>query len=460
MPGAGGQNGAFPRDPTMPASPDAPPRLRALPLLLALVALQWLLVANPGYFSHDELQWGARADVAGWADLPWVSWTDVGTFQWRPLTFNLWLVVSNASFGWPQAMHLLWVAMGSAVALALGSLLLRVGASAAVARGAALLFALGPYAAYVHGWVGTLADLLWVGAAMALAHALVTLHVRGAAPVVAAAVAFAFTALGLLAKEAALAIPALLGLAWCLQRGRPVGLAAVIGSGVAAVLYLALRFDTLMTPAEASTYAISPGSAPRNWATYWLFPLRPAAFEATGTWLASAKHLAISSGLLLALVAAMARQAPRLALALVVGGSLALAPALPLAFPANQYGYGFWAWGVACLALAWPALGRAGRGLVLFLALVTTWHGVNVQREMQRVGEKQAVFQPALVQALAAHDGELRLLTPARDEWIYRRLSHEVPAWRGAAIGDRVVWVDVAGEADFAVAEDGALVAP
>lgn len=460
MPGPGGQNGAFPRDPMMPASPDAPPRLRALPLLLALVALQWLLVANPGYFSHDELQWGARADVANWRDLPWVAWTDVGTFQWRPLTFNLWLLVSHASFGWPQAMHLAWVAMGSAIALALGALLLRLGASAAVARGAALLFALGPYAAYVHGWVGTLADLLWVGAALGLAHSLVSLRARGAAPVGAAAVAFAFTALGLLAKEAALAIPALLGLAWLLRRGRPVGLAAVIGSGVAALVYLALRLDTLMAPAEATTYAISPGSAPRNWATYWLFPLRPAAFEATGTWFASAKHLVLASGLLLALVAAIAWRAPRRALALVIGGSLAVAPALPLAFPANQYGYGFWAWVVACVALAWPVLGRAGRGLVLFLALVTTWHGVNVQREMQRVGEKQAVFQPALVQALASHAGELRLLTPERDDWIYRRLSHEVPAWRGAPIGDRVRWVGASEAVDYRVAEDGALVAP
>jgi hypothetical protein len=229
---------------------------------------------------------------------------------------------------------------------------------------------------------------------------------------------------------------------------------------VAALVYLALRLDTLMAPAEATTYAISPGSAPRNWATYWLFPLRPAAFEATGTWFASAKHLVLASGLLLALVAAIAWRAPRRALALVIGGTLALAPALPLAFPANQYGYGFWAWVVACVALAWPALGRAGRGLVLFLALVTTWHGVNVQREMQRVGGKQAVFQPALVEALASHVGELRLLTPERDDWIYRRLSHEVPAWRGAPIGDRVRWVAAGEVADYRVAEDGALVVP
>jgi hypothetical protein len=429
-------------------------------MLLLLVALQWLLVANPGYFSHDELQWGAAADVARWRDLPWVSWTDVGTFQWRPLTFNLWLLLSQGLFGWPQAMHLAWVAMGSAVALALGSLLLRLGASAGVARGAAVGFVLGPYAAYVHGWVGTLADLLWVGLALALAHALLSLHARRALPPVTAAVAFALTALALMAKEAALAIPALLALAFWLHRDGPVRLAAVAGSGLAAVAYLALRLDTLVTPAETTGYAISPLSAPRNWATYWLFPLRPTAFEASATWHATTPHLVLASALLLGLAASIARKMPRLALALVVGATLALAPALPLAFPANQYGYGFWAWLVACVALAWPRLGRPGRALVLFLALVSSWHGVNVQRQMQRVGERQAVFQPALVAALAGHEGELRLLVPAREEWIYFRLSHEVPAWRGQPIGDRVVWVREGAEADYRVAEDGRLVRP
>ncbi|WP_460455600.1 hypothetical protein [Arenimonas alkanexedens] len=444
----------------MPPAPNATPRLRALPLLLLLVALQWLLVANPGYFSHDELQWGAHANVAHWRDLPWVSWTDVGTFQWRPLTFNLWLLLSHLSFDWPQAMHLAWVLMGSAVALALGGLLLRLGASTTVARTATGLFVLGPYAAYVHGWVGTLADLLWVGLAVALAHALLTLRARAATPLLTAAVAFGLTALALLAKEAALAIPALLAWVWWLGRHGPVRLAAVVGSGLAAVVYLALRLDTLMTPAEATTYAVSPLSAPRNWATYWLFPLRPTAFEASATWYASARHLVLSAGLMLALVALIARRAPRRALALLVGASLALAPALALGFAANQYGYGFWAWVVACLALAWPALGRGGRLLLLLLALVSSWHGINVQREMQGVGERQAVFQPALVAALAGHAGELRLLTPDRDEWIYLRLSHEVPAWRGQPIGDRVVWVSEAAQADYRVADDGSLQRP
>ena len=64
---------------------------RATPLaVFALVLLaQWPLVSNPGYFSHDELQWAARAGTTG--PIPWESWTAVDAFQYRPLTFNLWL---------------------------------------------------------------------------------------------------------------------------------------------------------------------------------------------------------------------------------------------------------------------------------------------------------------------------------------------------------------------------------
>ena len=158
--------------------------------------------------------------------------------------------------------------------------------------------------------------------------------------------------------------------------------------------------DVLLAPDPSHAYALSPFSAPRHWLAYWLFPLRPTTFEIVGLWNASAAQLAVTGALLLGMVLMIARRTPRLALALVIGGTLALAPALPLGMAANQYGYGFWAWCVACLALAWPALGRPGRALLLFLALVSTWHGVNVQRAMREAGQLQAVFQPALVTAL------------------------------------------------------------
>lgn len=440
----------------MTPSTHATPRLPAISLLMLLVAAQWLLVSNPGYFSHDELQWGARAEVASLLDLPWVPWTNVTAFQWRPLTFNTWMVLSHGLFDSPMKMHLAWVVAGSAIAVGLAGLLMRLGAGRAVAVAAALVFALGPYAAYVHGWVATLADLLWVGASVALGHALLSLDRRKAHPLAFAAVAFAFTAAGLLAKEAAVSMPALLGLAWLLHRDGPVRFAAVVGSGLATVVYLALRLSTLMAPGEGSGYSISPLSAPGNWGLYWLFPLTPGAFEAGNTLLASRNQLVVAGLAVFALLALVARHSPRHALALVAGSALALAPALPLPFVANQYGYGFWAWTVACFALAWPRLGRPARALVLVLAAVSVWSGWSVQTSVARVGERQAVFQPALVEALARHEGELRLW-PATDAWVFLRLTTAVPSWRGQPIGERVRIVGTPEEAHYEITADGAL---
>src|SRR5688572_10513165 len=267
--------------------------------LLAMLA-QFLIATNPGYFSHDELQWGVRAD-GPLAQLPWMSWADMTIFQWRPLTFNAWLVISHLLFDTPIAWHVLWVAIGSGIATMLASLLLRLGTTSRVARGAALAFALGPYAVFVHGWVATLADLLWVGIALALAHALVTIRdawdrpERRTAGMLAnvAIVSFAATALALLAKEAALAIPALIALCWLL-RPRDAWLATAAGGAVlAAALYVAVRLPALMAgDGGDGHHALAAGDMSRQWLAYHLFVPRPSTFEVTSLWKASTVTLA------------------------------------------------------------------------------------------------------------------------------------------------------------------------
>ena len=96
-------------------------------LALALFAAQAALWLNPGYFSHDELQWGARAAVEHWRDLPFESFYDWQRFQFRPLTFNLWLLVSHWLFETPRLFHTLIVALGTLDALLLASVLRAAG---------------------------------------------------------------------------------------------------------------------------------------------------------------------------------------------------------------------------------------------------------------------------------------------------------------------------------------------
>lgn len=253
-------------------------------LAVALFAAQAALWINPGYFSHDELQWGARAAVGSGRSLPFLSFTDWHTFQFRPLTFNLWLLLSQSLFDSPRLFHALFAALGAANALLLVKVLRAAGCRRAVAFGAALAFTFSPSAAWVHGWVGCLADLLWVGLGLAL---VVFLQHCAAAETrdsdarstpgpagtwAIAAVAALLTALALLSKEAALSIPALLGLAAVLLRPPRVWRLAAFASGAVAVLYLALRLETLTAPDAASSYAVQFGALPLRLGEYALFP--------------------------------------------------------------------------------------------------------------------------------------------------------------------------------------------
>ncbi|HET8818344.1 MAG TPA: hypothetical protein VFM73_02245, partial [Xanthomonadaceae bacterium] len=188
---------------------DRPGRAWVLPVLAftLVAAAQLPLALNPGYFSHDELQWAAFAANGASAD-----WTAIDQFQYRPLTFGLWLWLSRALFDAPPLFHAVLVAAGAANAALAALVARRLGAPPGPALAGAMLFGVGPHAMYVHGWIGTIGDVLWLGLGL-LAAWLATW--RRLPPVAAAIATAAATLLALTAKEAAVAIPALLVLgAW------------------------------------------------------------------------------------------------------------------------------------------------------------------------------------------------------------------------------------------------------
>jgi len=430
------------------------------PLAVFALALlgQWPLLANPGYFSHDELQWAAFAGSDG--PIRWSSWTAIGAFQYRPLTFNLWLWLSRQLFAQPQAFHLVLVAWGAGNAALLCALARRLGVATAPAIVAALVFALGPFAAYVHGWVGTIGDLAWVSCAL-LAGLAATRWPRVGVAAIAAAV---FTAIGLLAKEAAAAIPLLLALAWWFDGRKRHWAAATLAAGAVVAVYLALRIGVLLhAPREGAQYALSAAHAPLRWVEYQLFALLPNVFEAFTMLARGIGSRIVVAGLLwLALLAALWRGSPRIAAIFLLGGIAALAPVLPLGSSWNHYGYGFAAVTAMAVAAAWPRAPRWGRGVIAVCALLCLWHGANVMRMMRHVGQVQAVFSPALAEAVAAHasgsrgDLPLRLRpAPDADAWIFARLTHQIPSYRGVAIGERVRLVAADAPADAVIAADG-----
>lgn len=446
----------------MPNAPDTLPAtvpLRALAvfLLVALVGQAWLL-ANPGYFSHDELQWAAFAQAGPLATLDWQHFGHWRAFQFRPLTFDLWLLLSRALFATPWAMHALFVALGTAIGAGLLALLVRIRVAPWVAMIFALAFVLGPVATYTHGWVATLADLLWVGAGMLGANLALAWRTRPRALAVAIA---ALTGIALLAKEAAVVLPALAGLAWWLSGRRREWAIATIAAAVPVAIYLALRAGVILfAPRQGGAYAWSPLSIPMQWLTYQAYPLVPSLFEPQGALQVSRRQLLVVFTLLVALWAVVARAHWRAAAWGLLGGALALGPVLLLQSAGNQYAYAQSAVVAGALAVAWPRLGRGGRALVAFVLVLTLWHGANVARHMHRVGTLQATFSPALAAAVAHAGGApVRVRLPERDTWVYERLTQAIPAYAGVPLGDRVVVVAPGDPAvaDYTIGEDGAL---
>jgi hypothetical protein len=430
------------------------------PLAVFALALlgQWPLLANPGYFSHDELQWAAFAGSDG--PIRWSSWTAIDAFQYRPLTFNLWLWLSRHLFAQPQAFHCVLVAWGAGNAALLCALARRFGVATGPAIIAALVFALGPFAAYVHGWVGTIGDLAWVSCALLVG----LVATRWPRVAVAASAAAAFTAIGLLAKEAAAAIPVLLAVAWWFDGRKRHWAAATLAAATVVVVYLALRIGVLLhAPREGAQYALSMAHVPLRWVEYQLFALLPNVFEAFTMLARGIGSRIVVAGLLwLALLAALWRGSPRIAAIFLLGGIAALAPVLPLGSSWNHYGYGFAAVTAMAVAAAWPRAPRWGRGVIAVCALLCLWHGANVMRTMRHVGQVQAVFSPALAEAVAAHasgsrgDLPLRLRpAPDADAWIFARLTHQIPSYRGVPIGERVRLVAADAPADAVIAADG-----
>lgn len=421
-------------------------------LLIALACLLQLpLVLNPGYYSHDELQWAVHA-----ADRVQVAWLDLSTFQYRPLTFDLWMLLSRALFDTPMRFHAVLVVIGAINATLLFAVGRGFGVPARAAIVGALVFVLSPYAVYVQGWVGCIADLLWVGCTLLLALSVQ----RTRQTVLAAFSAALLTAIALLAKEAALAIPPLLALAWWFDGRKTKWLVAMLAAGAVAALYLGLRIDGLLhAPREGSQYVLSARHLPLRWLEYQLFPPIVPLPEAIAT-LRRPLPALIAGILWLGLLAALRQAGRRYVAVFLLGGIAALLPVLPLGSAWNHYAYGFAPLAAMTVAAAWPRASRNGRIVIGVFAMLVVLHGSALMWRMQQVGRIQSVFSPALAEAVRTRTEDRPVvlqLAAGIKPWIVQRLTHDIPRYRGVRIGDQVRLASDGETADYLVQPDGGL---
>lgn len=399
-----------------------------------------LLVAGataslPGYFAGDELQWGARA-AAGWSAAPWVS-PDFSDFQFRPLTFNLWLAMSQVLFPHPRLFHWVYMALGVGIALLLYRCVTAAGQPAQVGTLTAAAFVVMPSSAFTHAWLGTLADLAWVACAlttvMLVARKDSRMTVRGAA-----IAGLLLTATALAAKETAVCIPLLLGACYLLLPRAPV-FAAAMGSAAAALVYLLLRWDAL-TRGDDATYVMDPALLPVQALKYVAWPFAWKNQELHNLFYLGWDDVVLALAMHAALIGLALRLSRRVTAAYLLAYFAAVVPVLviPNAYPHYLYASG--AAMAALLAWLWHRYKTWGRVVMTLPILALAIHAARIVNNFQDVARHERALTASIASELASPtSGPIRLEAPTLEvfDWT-RRLLANVPGVRGAAI-DRSV---------------------
>lgn len=414
----------------------------ALVFLLVAFLIDLPLVLNPGYFSSDDLQWLAFADTPTLHDVPWNAWFDFTPFQYRPLTFNLWLLLSHFIGYQPIAMHLVRIVFGLAAAWLLRSVLLQFGVTPRRATLACWIWLLVPYTDYTHGWVGTFGDSLsLVFMLLALRHALFLPSTDSWQSIIGNALPVAaLSALALMSKESAVVFPATMLVAVLRRRDR-VGVAAFAASAAVVLIYLGLRLQTILFPHDAASgYHWALSNIPARIAEYTVFPFLVGHFEV----IASRTHLANWPALLgLGIVVAATLGAGwRRCLILWIGWIAALGPVLILDDANNQYAYLAGAWACAFLASTWPGIRAWLRPLMIIPIAMVLVHGAQQIHDIRHIGQIQRNLYADLPGVLANAARPVTIQTQrGNDDFILQRLLTDIPSYQRTPIGDRVRFV-------------------
>jgi hypothetical protein len=427
--------------------------------LLVAFVLCLPLVWNIGYFSHDELQWLAFADKPSLGDVPWNAWFDFSLFQYRPLTFNLWLLLSHFIGYEPILMHLARVILALTAAWLLRSVLLQFEVAPRHAALTCWIWLLFPYTVYTHGWIGTYADsLCLVFVLMALRFTLLQSagswrqSALGALPVA------ALTVLALMSKESAIVFPAVILVAAFRRRDRVVA-AAFAAATVVALIYLDLRLQTILFPHGSSgAYQWRIANIPVRLTEYTIFPFMVGHFEV----IASRENLTNVALLCLAIFSAgLATSGLRRFATFWLGWIISLGPVLILGLSANQYAYLASAFACASVGYLWSQIRRLAKFAIALVALVCVVHGIQVMKEMRNIGRIQHHLYADLMPLLAHGGAPIRIEAQRnKDDFILRRLLNDIPSYRHETITGRVsvvAFVDKADKADYVMSGDGHL---
>jgi hypothetical protein len=399
------------------------PLRRDVVVLLALcLAMHLLVLANPGYYNHDELQRLDEIRAVGF----WRYLQDHLTFHagphfghpFRPAGFlqqGLGALAMSAS---PMLAHALDLVLHSIVVLVLWGMLRSFGTSRRTAFLAAAIFAVSPLGTLSTAWVGASFDRLYVLFALLCAWgagraALAGITLSRALVIVTGA------SLALLSKETAIMLPAALGLGgvalrWHRGRLNPAGCAAAwLLASFVVIAYLALRWPAIVASLAGAggSYAPSADRVLDGVVLYFVQPFLLQAVDLNSARLLPAWQWALAIAAHLALLLLLVRQCGvRRAVLYVLGYFVFLLPVLPIPLRGAHYLYGSnvaFALAFAAILAPWSnavaatAQVRLARGVAVALLGLLLMRSLTIQAAVFGQGRCQAQLERDLGQRFA-----------------------------------------------------------
>jgi hypothetical protein len=419
--------------------------------ILALIALTFVahlvVLANPGFYNHDEWQRSDHVETHGLIDfLDAFVVVQAGPefgYPVRPIGFAQQGISAIWMASEPVIPHAIDVALHAAVVVLFWSLLLRLGFDR-WANWAAVIFAISPLATFSVGWVGASFDRWYVLFSLLCAHGVVSVAregVRGG-PI---ALVLLGSSGAVLSKETAIVLPgALLVLAYSLWAARRstcrvrAVLGSIVLSGIPILLYLFIRWPAIQATlgSRGGPYAPAMSNVPGNALLYFAQP-----FMLRATELGAIPQLTdwdLWSALILhgfLLLALWHWYGWRILAAYVAGYFVFLLPVLPLHAPATHYLYASGMAFAVALTLVLAPLVEASEGmrfpwlmkaLAGIVVLVVFAHSLFIQEYLYSAGACQAEFlasfKPMAEEAIAGGAKRLHVTgAPDAREYIAER---------------------------------------
>lgn len=366
------------------------------------IVTSMLLVSNPGYFSHDELQkLDAVHDLGLWNYIrAYVNFPDYSDFSVpvRPFSYLVQGLVAASGKNMPFMMHLADVLMHAAVGALIFMGVFRVTGRRRLAWLASLIFLVSPNATFAVGWSAALMDRLFTlfGLVSCLAAHHYVSRNGGAGSL---CLLMAGAILSVCSKETGIVLPALLlgylFVSTGYLKNRKFWIALGVWS-VPSLAMLAYRSAPLLhsLAGKDAAYSVDFSAIPVNLLVYVAYPFLPDLYESyTWSYLVSQSQLSAAFAAHILLTIILWRKfSLRAALAYDAAYLLFLLPVITLSFTASHYLY---ASGIP-LSLAMAGIlaaddnskltGFIPRAFVLVLLGVATVHGFRVQNYIYDIG--------------------------------------------------------------------------